>query len=925
MKDRGKTGWLNESLLLILYVTIVIAIALPRSLFGFDMEDEGWALTTFQNMFSAPWSVSSTFLCYNGMLVGGLWNLLFGQYGLLAFRILYVIGEVLKALLVYLILRKYCNRFAIFAGFIMLECVYRADVYMDHYQITGILCLLTILFIIKSLEKQEWLYMLLAGIIVGINVFTRLSNIVFCAFILVVAIYWYHTRDARTSLQMLFAAIGGFIAGCVAEILLMSLMGHFSLFLNEVAGGFSASADSDSSHSLGALGTTYFNQLVKKIWLHTAIMGCAAGIFVAVKKKVKPWNSKAYILLTGILVLAVMALAYYQFTSIGGAALIAVQTLICAYVIYKAPYDVKYVAVLALLLLYTLPLGCDWGYDSKITCHAMCLSLPMTAAWLLQEISLKNALQNIRKNILLLPMGMLMLVIGGYSAFIGGFTSYVGYKNIAAIRHGQSGSIHSPRATTYILGDYLPTRLNPLLDEMAKYVKEGDVVLCFQSPAMIHYLTATRPYLNNPWPWTYTPAEMERRFRKIQATTDVLPVIVREKGWVRDIFNDRVYPDWNNSEAVENHWHKNKRIKLLQDFIRDNGYNVVWEDQAFQILLPPTMQQSDSLRSNAASLSVNYPSEGRWNVFKRELFFAKRAITQRDRYDYPAESNGWHKVTCKPVYGDWQTGSIFDPHVIEHDGALLMSASERNTGSIILLRSTDAIHWQKECVLLPPASHTWEEDVNRSCLRHIDGKWHLWYTGQQNKRSAIGYLVADSYDNFQRPENNQPILFPEMPAEGESVMNPCVVWDDSLQLFRIWYAAGEDYEPDRLFYAESKDGNVWHKQPQPVLEKEPNHPWEKYKVGGCDVTRLADGTYEMYYIGYQNVDVARICYATSADGIHWLRSDSNYCLAPSPNSWDADAVYKPAYLKYNGQHYLWYNGRSGMQEYIGMAQKDGAL
>lgn len=312
-------------------------------------------------------------------------------------------------------------------------------------------------------------------------------------------------------------------------------------------------------------------------------------------------------------------------------------------------------------------------------------------------------------------------------------------------------------------------------------------------------------------------------------------------------------------------------------------------------------------------------------IAKSKVFAMKRAITQRHRYDYPAENNGWHKLTGKPVYGDWQTGIIFDPQVIEHDGALLMSVSERNTGSIILLRSTDAIHWQKECVLLSPAPNTWEEDVNRSCLRLIDGKWHLWYTGQQNKRSAIGHLVADSYDSFLRPANNQPVLIPEMPLEGESVMNPCVLWDDSSQLFQMWYAAGENYEPDRLFFAESMDGNVWNKHPQPVLEKEPNHPWEKYKVGGCDVTRLTDGTYEMYYIGYQNIDVARICYATSADGKYWQRSDSNYCLSPSPYSWDADAVYKPAYLKYNGRQYLWFNGRSGMHEYIGMAQKDETL
>lgn len=306
-------------------------------------------------------------------------------------------------------------------------------------------------------------------------------------------------------------------------------------------------------------------------------------------------------------------------------------------------------------------------------------------------------------------------------------------------------------------------------------------------------------------------------------------------------------------------------------------------------------------------------------------FAAQREMNQRQRYDFPTENNGWHKSQDAPVYGDAQTGSIFDPHVIEYEGTLLMSASERRTRSIILLRSDDGIRWQKECTLLKPRKYSWEHVANRSCLLHADGKWHLWYTGQHNNRSAIGHLVSESYMQFKHPSGNKPVLRPIMPAEGESVMNPCVLWNEKQHIFQMWYAAGESYEPDRLFYAESTDGDKWIKHPTPVLEKEPTHPWEQYKVGGCDVTLLLNGTYEMYYIGYQNVDVARICYATSTDGIHWLRTENNLCLSPSPDVWDSDAVYKPSTLTYKGKKYLWYNGRSGNQEYIGMAQLSDAL
>ena len=303
-------------------------------------------------------------------------------------------------------------------------------------------------------------------------------------------------------------------------------------------------------------------------------------------------------------------------------------------------------------------------------------------------------------------------------------------------------------------------------------------------------------------------------------------------------------------------------------------------------------------------------------------FEAQRVVNQQHRYDYPAENNRWIKMSHKPVYGTLDTGAIFDPQVIEYDDKLLMSVSERKTGSIILLRSSDAHNWQKECVLLPPRRHSWEHIVTRSCLLNVGGIWHLWYTGQQSGKSAIGHLVARSYHDFVRQRNNKPVLAATMPLEGDSVMNPCVLWNNHLKKFQMWYAAGESYEPDRLFYTESEDGDSWVKHPTPVMEKEPAHPWEQYKVGGCDVILLPDGTYEMYYIGYQNVDVARICYATSTDGIQWQRTDNNLCLSPSPDAWDADAVYKPSSLIYKGKKFLWYNGRSGNQEYIGVGCKE---
>lgn len=299
---------------------------------------------------------------------------------------------------------------------------------------------------------------------------------------------------------------------------------------------------------------------------------------------------------------------------------------------------------------------------------------------------------------------------------------------------------------------------------------------------------------------------------------------------------------------------------------------------------------------------------------------SQREINQQHCYDYPAENNGWHKVGNKPVYGNHETESVFDPFVIKHNGKFLMIVSERKYHGLDLLESSNGTDWQNKGPIMKRIPNTWETLINRASLAIVDNVWHLWYTGQSPEISKIGHAISTDGIHYHR--SSYPCLEATLPQEGVSVMNPCVLWNEDKKIFQMWYAAGENYEPDVLFYAESKNGEQWIKHKQPILFKDKTHEWEKYKVGGCDVKRQKNSTYIMYYIGYQNLDVTRICYAVSSDGINWTRPDYNICISPSQNSWDSDAIYKPTVLQRDQTLYMWYNGRKGVEEYIGMAIKE---
>ena len=291
------------------------------------------------------------------------------------------------------------------------------------------------------------------------------------------------------------------------------------------------------------------------------------------------------------------------------------------------------------------------------------------------------------------------------------------------------------------------------------------------------------------------------------------------------------------------------------------------------------------------------------------------------KHVYPETSGGWQKFSGNPVLGNAEMGTCFDIFVLKEGDEYRMHFSWRPKKALAMCRSTDGVHWSEPEILLNanPASG-WEDDVNRHCIVRREDGWHMWYTGQARGYSWIGYAKSADGLHWERPLS-QPVLFSERPYEGYRVMNPFVLWDEKMGLYRMWYAAGETYEPNVLAYATSRDGIHWDKLPaNPILVGDRRFPCEQDRVGGCQVVPCGDWYY-IFYIGYEDIDTARICCARSKDGITgWERLPENPIVSPTPDGWDGDACYKPWVIREEAQDrwLLWYNGRRGGSEYIGL-------
>jgi predicted GH43/DUF377 family glycosyl hydrolase len=284
---------------------------------------------------------------------------------------------------------------------------------------------------------------------------------------------------------------------------------------------------------------------------------------------------------------------------------------------------------------------------------------------------------------------------------------------------------------------------------------------------------------------------------------------------------------------------------------------------------------------------------------------------------------GWVKHPKNPVLGG-DLGTCFDVSVLKEGDRYRMWFSWRPRKSIALVESKDGVAWGKPLVVLGPNDNTdWENDLNRPVVLKNGGRYQMWYTGQARGKSWIGHATSRDGKKWQR-RSARPVLSPERPWEKVAVMCPHVLYDAEKKLYRMWYSGGEQGEPNAIGYATSPDGLKWTKhRHNPVFRPDPKNPWEKDRVTGCQVMRRG-GWHLMFYIGFRDESHAQIGLARSRDGITgWQRHRANPVIRPGKDRWDHDAVYKPCALFDGRRWLLWYNGRKGGVEQIGLALHQG--
>jgi predicted GH43/DUF377 family glycosyl hydrolase len=254
------------------------------------------------------------------------------------------------------------------------------------------------------------------------------------------------------------------------------------------------------------------------------------------------------------------------------------------------------------------------------------------------------------------------------------------------------------------------------------------------------------------------------------------------------------------------------------------------------------------------------------------------------------------------------------------------------------------------------AQTSWKRELANSVLSHGNlGSWEdwsayapsvlkqgdtlrMWYTGAKSfDVQQIGYAVSTDGINWQK-HNSNPVLTvgPAGSWDNQYVGHPEVIFVDSL--YHMWYGGSVDNASFRIGYATSPDGIDWTKyndplttnppytQSDPVLSLGDPGEWDSATHGGCSIFFDGD-SFNMWYGGCDNTNYIKggFGYATSPDGINWIKYAGNPIFSGSAGSWDSLKVTVPFVIVDSSGYRMWYQGNDGSSNWrIGYAtSRDG--
>ena len=568
------------------HIVLTILIFLFPALFifqGLDLTDTGFHLARITNFMEQPGGV-----VWFSFFIGHAWEQVFGQLGLVGFKILSYIFYELTIWTVYFGFRKIFPRryllLYIFLG--MLLTLSLKTFFFSYDNVSNLFLVLGGTLMLTGIVRDSKINILLAGLVFALSAFSRLPDIISLALVALFPFYEYIKRyrirdvwENRISwLRSGGIFIAGFAVGLSIVLVFIQVFGHLDRVMSAIAETFNIFAESgdDPGHSASGMITRQLES--GKRMFNSALLFMLLFLlfawFIQHPKKGK-------------------RILYYALAVVTTSAFIFIRT--------EHVYFINYVNILtgsqiALALVFFLRM---FEMDSRYRLALLCGIAVMVISYMGSDTGLLKSATGwfITVPAILLVFDEIgdisihtdyggtsrsMTIISGsmktYIVFVIILTSmmirYVAIFGDEGSRHQMIHPVQIPLARGTFTTEEKAGHVEAIYSDLQKYVKEDDYLVGHGGGPLFIYLTGSRFYIYRTWILWYSTSSIVPDLTEAYERNDRLPVILLVK---EELFR-RVYEE--EKPEIE------KQRGEMYRFIDSYDYEQVVKQEDYEIWVP---------------------------------------------------------------------------------------------------------------------------------------------------------------------------------------------------------------------------------------------------------------------------------------------------------------------------------------------------
>jgi len=282
--------------------------------------------------------------------------------------------------------------------------------------------------------------------------------------------------------------------------------------------------------------------------------------------------------------------------------------------------------------------------------------------------------------------------------------------------------------------------------------------------------------------------------------------------------------------------------------------------------------------------------------------------------------------------GTWDEYAVWWPNVIFVNDTFYMTYVGTNDFSntpvaIGLAISSDGFNYTKSNsnpILSADGSGFDAYNIGDGVLFFSNPTWYLYYTGRSSAPNMLGDIIGRATSNISPhgPWTRSDTTLLAVGSIGEwdsGFIGVETIVENGSELIIYYFAGASWLNNPQIGMATSSDGGLtWEKYNDPAtttppyVESDPvlkgDKPYDMQGIYGCTVLKR-DFLWEMFYAG-RNETTTSICYATSWDGVNWIKdrdSLNNPIFTPSQDPIATNRIEKPSVVIVDSLYFMYYD------------------